>query len=371
MSNEAAVVKYHTFGLPGGYYVLQLRDFNDRYYGGAMLYVAPVNITPVSLDFNNGTFVFSAYSNGIALNNVSYNASLNGLYASSGTVSGGVISYSIPSGAPISYGSERFSFGVLGTAYSYGTSYTKQVLNIPVIYIEFVIAAVVVVLINLLLKPPNRDEYYIDVPDFPPGTREKVHVQRSALLGVFDKVNYYHGWKYMPLTIDEVKLGIANNIRSGNMPVSVTTRNLEGTLASLEQANAIMSTAGYYAPAAWSAASGHSIEYLAVFRRLRDYCVSHAILFTDIDADEHSDMLMTKSGVQVSAYIYARGERMKKVGISREVRSVVVFASDDAVREFERKLYASTSRQAELLKLGIEYSYLRLLDVDSLDQLAF
>ncbi len=371
VSNEAGVVKYHTFGLPGGYYVLQLRDFNDRYYGGAVLYVAPVNITPVSLNFNNGTFVFSAYSNGIALSNVSYSASLNGLYSSTGTVSDGILSYSLPGGAPISYGSETFSFGMLGTVYSYGTSYTKQVLNIPAIYIEFGIAVVVVILINLLLKPPNRDEYYIDVPDFPPGAREKVRVQKSALLSVFDKVNYYHGWKYMPLTVDEIKLGIAGNIRSGNMPVSVTTRNLEGALASLEQSDSIMSASGCYAPAVWAAASGHGIEYLAVFRRLRDYCVSHAILFTDIDADEHSDMLMTKSGTQVSAYIYAHGERMKKVGISRDARSVIIFASDDAAREFERKLYASTSKQAELLKLGIEYSYLRLMDVNSLDQLAF
>lgn len=371
VSNEARVVKYHTFGLPAGYYLLELRDFNDKYYGGAMLYVAPVNITPVSLNFNNGTFTFSVYSNGIGVTNASYSANLNGLYSYSGVVNDGVLSYSLPSGTQINYGSETFNFNILGVGYSYATSNTKKALNIPSIYVEFGIAAVVIILINLLLKPPNRDDYYIDVPDFPPGSREKVRVDRGALLGVFDKVNYYHGWKYMPLTLDEAKLGIAGNIRSGNMPVSVTTRNLEGALASLERAGVISSSAGYYAPSAWVEASGHSLEYLAIFRKLRDYCVSHAILFTDLDSDENSDMLMTKSGMQISAYIYANGERMKKVGISRDSRSAIVFINDDAAREFEEKLYASSSKQAELLKLGLEYNYLRMLDCNSLDQLAF
>lgn len=371
VSNEAGVVKYHTFGLPGGYYVLELRDFNDRYYGGAMLYVAPINITPVSLDFSNGTFLFSAYSNGIPVNNASYSVDLNGLYSYSGVINDGVISYALPRDAPISYGTETFNFSVLGAAYAYPASYAKQVINIPSIYIEFGIVAIVIVLLNLLLKPPNRDEYYIDVPDFPPGSREKVKVQRNAVLGIFDKVNYYHGWKYMPLTLDETKLGIANNIRSGNMPVSVTSRNLEMVLASLEQSGEVNAAEGYYAPAAWVDASGHSVEYLAIFRKLRDYCVSHAILFTELDSDENADMLMTKSGRQVSVYIYSQGQRMRKMEVSREARSIIVFINDDAAREFEEKLYASVSKQAEVLKLGLEYSYLKLVDSNNMGQLAF
>ena len=92
--------------------------------------------------------------------------------------------------------------------------------NIPAIYIEFAVAIIVVVLLNLVLKPPNRDEYYIDVPEFPPSKKDQVKVQASDIVSVFDKVNYYYHWKYMPLTAEEVRSGIGNNIRINSMPDS-------------------------------------------------------------------------------------------------------------------------------------------------------
>ena len=369
ITGSLGVVKYHAFSIPGGYYIVSLEDFNNNNYGSALFYVSNVSITPTSLDFKNGTFTFSAYSNGIPLSNVSYGVNINGLYAYAGQITDGVISYKLPQGTLIGFGTENFHFSMINTNYTYTTSYSKQVLNIPPIYIEFGVALLVVLLLNFILKPPNRDEYYIDVPEFPPSKREKVKVAKSAVLGVFDKVNYYHRWKYMPLTADEVKMGIGNSIRANNMPISITMQNANGLLARLAKDGAIASVGGYYAPAEWVEASKHNVEYLTIFRKMRDYCVSHAVLFTDLDYNDSADMLITKDTKQIGIFIYSKGAKMRKLTVSSDSKVAIVFLNDDSAREFVNRLYASYDKEAEVLKLGIEYNYVKLVDSDHLDQL--
>ncbi|MDE1873665.1 MAG: hypothetical protein KGI04_00910 [Candidatus Micrarchaeota archaeon] len=370
INSTLGIVKFHAFTLPSGYYLLELKDFNNRYFGGALFHMENVTITPVAVDFANGTFSFSVYSNGQPVSNATYSVNINGLYGSEGQVFNGAIDYTLPHGTLIAHGTENFNFAILNQNYTYSAQYQSTQLYIPTIYIEFGVAILVVVLLNLILKPPNRDEFYIDVPEFPPSKREKVKVTESAVLGVFDKVNYYHRWKYMPLTADELKLGIGNNIRVNNMPISITMQNANAALSALVQDKSVSAASGYYAPTAWVTASGHSVEYLAVFRKLRDYCVEHAILFTDLDSNSTADMLITKDGKQMSVFIYSSGARMHKLTISSDSKSAIVFLNDEAARDFTAELYNSYGKQAEVLKLGIEYNYVKLVDSDHLDQLA-
>ncbi len=369
ISGPQGIVKYHAFTVPSGYYVLELKDFNNNYYGTAFFNVANLTINPTTLGFKNGTFVFSIYSNDFPVNNATYTVDINGLYQSSGQINDGVLSYTLPQGTLISYGTENFNFDILNTKYVYATAYQQNIINIPPIYIEFGIAALVIILLNLILKPPNRDEYYIDVPEFPPSKREKVKIQGSAVLGVFDKVNYYHRWKYMPLTADELKQGIGSNIRANGIPISITMQNAESVISSLTHGDQLVGASGYYAPKAWVEASKHSIEYLVIFRKLRDYCVSHAILFTDLDSNDTADLLITKDGKQMSVFIYSASSPMKKLTISRDSKTAIVFIDDDSRREFLSKLYDSFGKEAEVLKLGIEYNYIKLADSEHLDQL--
>jgi hypothetical protein len=372
IAGSRAVVKYHAFSQQGGYYILSLRDINNNYYGSTLFYLAGLNITPLtpySINFQNGTFAFNLTSNHLEVTNATYTVSLNGAYESSGQVSSGVVRYALPKGTVISQGTQNFNFYMFNSNYTYTTKYQQLVLNVPAIYIEFAVAILVVVLLNLLLKPPNRDEYYIDVPDFPPSRREKVKVPKSAVLGVFDKVNYYHRWKYMPLTEDEIKLGIGNNVRVNNMPVSITMQNTDSLLAELTEEKQLDGISDYYAPNAWIEASGHSVEYLVIFRKLRDYCVSHAILFTDIDSSNVADMLVTREGKQMSVFIYTSTSPMRKITLSRDAKIALVFLNDNAIHNFQAKLYTSFGKEAEVLKLGIEYNYIKLVDSDHLDQL--
>lgn len=369
ISGLQGVVKYHAFIAPSGYYILSLKDFNNNYYGSSLFYLAGVGINPTVLNFKNGTFAFYVYSNGAGVTNVSYTINLNGAYSASGTLNNGAVYYALPKGTIINYGAENFNFQMFNTNYTYTTTYQQTVVNIPPIYIEFAIAIIVVVLLNLILKPPNRDEYYIDVPVFPPSRREKTRVPKNTLLGVFDKVNYYHRWRYMPLTADEIKLGIGNNIRVNNVPISITMQNADSILATLQQGGDLESASGYYAPSTWVEASGHSIEYLTIFRKLRDYCVTHAILFTDLGSSDVADMLVTKDGKQMSIFIYTGTSPTRRITLSRDSRATIVFLNDESLRSFVDDLYESFGKEAEVLKLGIDYNYLRLVDSDNLDQL--
>ena len=151
----------------------------------------------------------------------------------SGSVVNGGLTYSLPRGTIIGYGNESFRFDMFNSNYTYSTQYIQKVFNIPSVYIEFAIAILVVVLLNLVLQPPNRDDYFIDVPEFPSSKKEQVKVQASDILNVFDKVNYYYHWKYMPLTSEEIRSGIGNNIRVKSMPISITTQNTNNIIFTL------------------------------------------------------------------------------------------------------------------------------------------
>ncbi len=369
---STTLVKYYPFYLPSGNYIIELLDFNATQYAGALFNVASANITPTLLNFKNGTFAFSVYSDGYPVANTTYTININGDYNQTGRITNGTINYMLPRGTVINYGPEQFNFYFSNSKYSVSQNYSPiGPPSIPPIYIEFLIVIAVVVLLNLVLKPPNRDEYYIDVPEFPPAKKERVLVQSGDVLGVFDKVNYYHRWKYMPLNSDEIKRGISDNIRINSMPISVTVQNTNVLLSELAKNGEVVMMSGYYAPASWIEASKHSVDYLIVFRKLRDYCVSHAMLFTDLDSNANADMIVTKDSKQISIFIYTKSSAMRKLTLSREAKIALVFLNDETMREFMDELYDSVGKEAEILKMGVEYSYVKLLDSDHLDQLSF
>jgi hypothetical protein len=60
---------------------------------------------------------------------------------------------------------------------------------------------------------------------------------------------------------------------------------------------------------------------------------------------------------------------MRKITLSRDAKIALVFLNDNAIHNFQAKLYTSFGKEAEVLKLGIEYNYIKLVDSDHLDQL--
>ncbi|MDE1869456.1 MAG: hypothetical protein KGH71_00525 [Candidatus Micrarchaeota archaeon] len=365
------IIKYYTFQLPSGTYIAVLKNFYNKYYSSAIFNVTNVVLTPVSLNFRNGTFSFLVRSNNIAITNASYSIDINGAYKESGNITNGLITYSLPKGTVIGYGSETFNLVMFGTRYSYTTTNIQQVLNIPTIYIEFVIVGLAIIILNLIVKPPNRDEYYIDVPEFHEAKKFNVKISRSEILGVFDKVNFAYHWKYMPLTLEELKSGIGGNIRYNNIPVAITIQNAAMIMNKLALDGEIVTSGGYYAPKRWTTDSGYDIEYLSIFRRIRDYSVGHAILFTEIGSSEAADIVLSKGGAQTHVAIYSSISGVKKIDVNSEFKTYIVFADEEKLLAYTDKIYKSYGSEAEMLKIGISYGYIRLVEANALDQIVF
>lgn len=363
---------YTTFAFKPGYYSASLRDINDRIYENALFYLPPFKITPVLLDFKNGTFSFTVINNNQSVSGISYQAEIDGAYPESGSINNGQLAFTIPKGSVIPYGNQTIQLSILGTNYSILSNYPKpSVGTIPPLYIEFAIAAVAIVILNLVIKAPNRDDYFIDVPLFPPTAKVDVRTTSNSVLGIFDSINERFGWKYMPLTAEEIKSGISSNIRYNNMPIMITMGNSTAILYKLANRGEVDMVPPYFMPSKWKDASHHDIEYLVIFRKLRDFAVKSAILFTDLDAGGSADMIITNRGVQSYIYIHSKTSGIRDVKIVTGTRTFIVFLDAESRAQFLDKLSDSYGNAAEKLRMGIATSSITLIDAENLEQLLY
>ncbi|MDE1849528.1 MAG: hypothetical protein KGI00_02240, partial [Candidatus Micrarchaeota archaeon] len=369
LRNNAVFYEYASYRLPSGYYILSLVDQSNRTYSKALFYLQNVTLDPQLVDFKNGTFIFSAYSAGRPVSGEPFSADVGGAYPYTGVVRNGVLNYSLPKGSVISYGNQTFNIRMFGDLYSITENNANNGIQIPAFYIEFGIAALFVLVLNVVLKAPTTDEYYVDVPDFPPSKKTKIKENPEAILNVFEAVNYYYHWKHMPLSPEEVKAGISSNIRYQNMPISITLQNTLAVLNRLVDKGLLSESDGFYAPKKWMDESGHSIEYLVIFRRIRDYCIANGLLFSELNGSDAADMIISSKGVQSYVLIHS-DEKMKRIGLDRGTRVFIVFLNEERRTDFLGKLYNSYGTEAELLKMAIDYSAVRLIDINELGQLS-
>lgn len=365
------VDEQYPFSFANGYYIATLRDDQNRPYESALFYVANAVIRPVRLDFKNGTFVFNVESNGRPVSGVEYSAKINGAYNESGPVQYGQFDYTLPHGAVIKYGPQTFTFTILGLSYTYSTPYQSITGGIPTFYIEFGIAAIVIIFLNLVIRTPIRDEYYIDVPNFPLVMKTEATTDAASIVNIFDTVNLHYHWKYMPLTAEEIKVGIGSNIRHNNMPISITLQNAVEVLYKLTAEGKVETIGDHYMPKRWSQFVKHDIEYLVIFRKLRDYSVEHAILFTDLDQGGNADMIMTSKGAHSYIFIYSGATGMRDIKIDDKSKIYIVFLNSETKAEFLDKLYSSYSEDSAVLRISIASSVIKLIDTENLTQLLY
>ncbi|MGC8629325.1 MAG: hypothetical protein ACP5T4_03930 [Candidatus Micrarchaeia archaeon] len=364
-----AIYLPYQFRLPSGTYIAVLRNQLNQNFSAAIFKIPQFRLVPVSLDFKNESFVFRVYSGSSPIT-ARGQISLNGAYNESVSIVNGTLDYVLPKGAILGYGNQTFRLNVISTQLTYSTAYVKKILHIPVFYIEIGIVGLAVLLLNIVLKPPNVDQYYIDVPSFPPEKKEIVKVSRSDLVNIFDKINFYYHWSFMPVTLEEFKQGINAHLHYGTLPISITTQNTQMLLDQLIKFGDVIEESGYFAPTSWIAQSKHDMDYLVVFRALRDYCVSHAMLFTELNIETRADMLVTKEGRQAPIIIYSRSG-MRQFEISENSVTFIVFINSDVENDFRQKLYLSFNDTANVLRLAIEYGRVKLVNLEDLDLLVF
>ena len=364
------IITYSPFLLPSGYYIAQLVDQQGAVYSSALFYVANSTINATHLDFRNATFYFSVSSNGQPVSGVDYQININNAYNASGVVSGGTVHYSLPQGTSLSYGSGHFMVEILGSSYFVPYQYQNgNALSIPPLYIAFVIAAIAIVILNKVLIPPNIDEYYIDVPEIRPAKLEHTKESPDSILSVFEKVNSFYHWVHMPLTAEEIKSGISTNIKYGNTRMTITIRNTYAILNSLVEKGSVQMVDEYYAPAKWVKESGYSMEYLVIYRKLKDYCIANAMLMTEMGASSRADVIVTNKGAQNYIKIYSSYTKIKDIEISQKIRTFLVFLDEESRLSFMDRLYKSYSNNAEILKMAINYGNVRLVDSGNLSDI--
>ncbi len=366
-------LKYYTFGnLPtGSYYIASLIDISNRHYGYALFYVPMLNVSYYNTTFTNGTFIFNVLSNGQPLSNATFIATIDGQYNESGPVTGGRIDYTLPKGSIIKYGEHNVTIHILNGYYPV-IEYYNAPPGIPSIYIEMGVAAAIIVLLNVLLRAPNREDYYIDVSEVPPSSEESdVNVTAAQITDLFDTINMRRYWKYMPLTAKEIKSGISSNIRVNNIPVSVTLQNVDEILFQLVSKGDISHLGDSYLPKRWESLSKHDAEYLVTFRKLRDYLVKHAALFTDLDQASDADMVLTSKDRKVPIFIFSKSSGVRRINIQDSTKAFLVFISSSALYEFTDRLYSTYGESSEMLRIAIESGSITLVETDDLSPLLY
>lgn len=357
------------FNLPAGYYFANLTDQNGDQYSASLFHVANANISAISFDPKNGTFSFLVQSNGEPVSSIPYTINLNGAYNATGYLNDGVLTYSLPKGTVVAYGPEQFNIKLLNYQFSVLSDYVNPGIVIPPLYIEVAIELVIVLIITKVLVPPNTDDYYIDVPDIRPVQKQILKENSDSIIDVFTRVNTYYHWRDMPLTVDEVKTGISNFMKYGNTRVSVTARNTYTMLTKLVAKGVVSEAGGYYAPKKWIDESGHSISYLVIYRKLRDFCVANAMLFTELDSGSNNDMVITSKSMQSFIKIYAEGMKVNEIEIKQGAKMFITFLDEEAKLLFLDRLYMSYGRNAEIMKMAIAYGNVKLIDTNHLDEL--
>lgn len=350
---------------PGAGYIVKLHSFYGTEYSAAFFNVSPISLYLVRSNITQDQFLFSVTSANQPINNIKYTLKLNGIYPQNGTITNGTVYYSVPRGTPAIKGSLNFTFTVQGGPFYYETSYNPLPFSINSQYIE--VAAVVVVMLAMILfvRAPNRDEFYIDVPNLPEEKKTHIKLKARDVVAVFDKLNISYHWKYMPLSKAEVRTAVSSNIRYNNIPVGLTYSNIERILDQLTVNKMLTAADSLYAPAQWPSQSRHDMQYLATFKKLRMYLVTHAYIFTDMDQSTNSDIVATLHGDRKYIVIYSKTSKFQKVPVYTGSKTYIVFLNAYMLEEFNSSLYASATEEAEELKMYIDAGYVKLVDADN------
>ncbi len=348
-----------------GEYIIQLKGFSDNLYASALFDVPPVNITETYSNYTSNGFRFYLSSDGVPLTGLGYTMTLNGKYPSNGTLTNGTIQYSLPNGAGEQFGKLNFTAKMVSHNFSYVASNPAPVIRITSKDIALIIVVVLMFLMVTMVRAPNRDDFFIDVPHIPKPQRTFITLNSQDVMSTFQKLNTYYHWRYMPLSVSEFKLAIASNIRYNGIPVNLTPSNVELLLDQLIANGLVVSSGDLYAPKSWIDESKHDIEYLAVFKKLRIYMVTHAYVFTDLDTSQTSDMNVVVGGERHNVVIYAPSSRFKNIPVTANSKTFIVFMNDDRLEDFRDRLYSISDAGAEQLKLYISAGYVKLISMEN------
>ncbi len=353
-----------------GAYISSLKSFNGYMYGSALTVVPAFRAELIKHNYTTNNFTFEIFAGNALINGLYYNVSLNGKYSENGIIENGVVQYNLPKGAGEMFGNLIFNFNVLSSNFTYTAVNPKFKIQNEQRYIIIGIVAVVVVILMMIRAPPS-DEFYIDVPTLPRPNVIDIKLKADALTAIFEKQNQFYHWRYMPLAKEEVRNAVVNNIKYNNLPVMVTYRNVERVLTQLTSLGYLVSADDLYAPKSWIEKSGHDIEYLAAFKKLRVWFVFHGYTFTDIDVSNLADIVATINGESAYYIIYSKTSRFKNIKVYEGVQTYLVFLNSSRLEEFTDMISNTFTVETEKVKLFMSGGLLKLLNADNPDEMLY
>ncbi len=362
-NNYTFVVPLNLKLLPGNY-IAELDNPSGIRYAASSFQILPIVLNLTSANLTKGIVNFSVFSGSNPISNVNYTLTINKEYPQNGTISNGRVSYVLPKGSAIPSGKIVFNFSMLSSTFNFTTfNHTGAGQNSQ--FIEIGVVGLITLFIIIAVKAPIRDDIYIDVPDLPPHKVTEITLNKNDVIGTFDKLNMYYHWKFMPLSVPEARVAISNYLRYNNMPVNLTLNNVDSILTRLIGSADLKSTDSLYAPKKWEEQTGHDIEYLATFKKLRMFMVTHAIPFTELDSSNDADMVITFRGEKILIIINSKTTKFKKIPLKSGTKTYIAFINNSALYDFTDKLNTSTAKEAEELRLFISMGQIRLIDASN------
>ncbi len=265
-----------------------------------------------------------------------------------------------------------FTAGGLTEITPYDNSRQPTIFENPIFIIVIVLTGGMVA-IGAIFARQEQIFFSLDIPDFPPVARTRIGLAPDSILGIFEKVNENYRWQNTPLTTQEIKNGFKDIFIQGK-PVYITDYNVEFILEELEKRGTVKESLNYYGLASWEQKSAHSIEYLALLRRVRDICVNNAIPFTGVDESKDSDTNITVVGQQMSVHFYERGMDLAK--LFRRVLptighgiAIILLKSKVDKDYLQMTLNSSPSVAPLIVKMETDSSSLLFLTTDELEKM--
>lgn len=258
--------------------------------------------------------------------------------------------------------------GTFMQEYPYKKIVTRQFWDNPMVQALGVVALLVGAA-GIYLRRPEKAMFQLDIPDFPPLSVTKIQVKMAVVLAIFDQINRDYSWERMPLKTEEIKSGFLKMNYNGK-PIAIGDYNLERVLERLEELGHVERSLGYWGLAKWSAESGQTIGRRAIFRRLRDLCVTNAIRFSKLDVLPYCDVKLLIG--QSDYFLHFFTGDFKVVSRALETiplgRSWIIFTDHYTMEKFRNHLQSSESA-ALALKMEIYNNRAKLVMLDELSDL--
>ncbi|MBI4399592.1 hypothetical protein HY570_02485, partial [Candidatus Micrarchaeota archaeon] len=366
----------YTVDLSSDDYVLKAVDDSGYLYAQSFLHIPNLNINLTSANWERGIFFFEVTiknlqtkrNEKIAIKNVkiSLDDKQSKTLATNETTLALVYRYNEQFDQSIPAGQHKFTFDLGVQKININAVYTPSVewYQNP-LYQVGILIVVVLFIGGALIKRPEAVIYKLDVPDFPPFAITRVPVTQESVISIFDQVNKNFKWSYMPLNIQELKAGFSKLHHQGR-PLLIGDFNLERILDSLASKNKVQKVLSLYGLNEWEKATRHSLEYLAIFRKMRDIFVRNAIPFTDLGISEDASTIISGN---VYVHIYENDGVIPNVlSTIGKGETILVFDSKNSIEEFTDKMYSSSSAM-QVLKIQYTRGNLVLAAVEDLEKI--